>query len=67
MRVPPDNRITQLLIAWSEGDSGALKELTPLIYEQLRHLAPSGGRGSAGSITFHGEERGNTQERRDKV
>jgi RNA polymerase sigma factor (TIGR02999 family) len=35
----PDNRITQLLVAWSEGDSGALEDLTPLIYEQLRSMA----------------------------
>jgi RNA polymerase sigma factor (TIGR02999 family) len=39
MPAPPDNRITQLLIAWSEGDSGALQDLTPLIYEQLKLMA----------------------------
>jgi RNA polymerase sigma factor (TIGR02999 family) len=39
MPLPPDDRITQLLVAWSEGDSGALEYLTPLIYEQLRRLA----------------------------
>jgi RNA polymerase sigma factor (sigma-70 family) len=39
MPLPPDDRITQLLVAWSEGDSGALENLTPLIYEQLRRLA----------------------------
>ena len=39
MPAPPDNRITELLIAWSGGDSGALEDLTPLIYEQLRRLA----------------------------
>ena len=39
MPTPPDGRITELLIAWSEGDSGALRDLTPLVYEQLRHLA----------------------------
>jgi RNA polymerase sigma factor (TIGR02999 family) len=39
MPAPPENRITELLIAWSGGDSGALEDLTPLIYEQLRHLA----------------------------
>ena len=39
MPLPPDDRITQLLVAWSEGDSGALDNLTPLIYEQLRRLA----------------------------
>jgi RNA polymerase sigma factor (TIGR02999 family) len=39
MPAPPENRITELLVAWSEGDSGALEDLTPLIYEQLRRLA----------------------------
>jgi RNA polymerase sigma factor (TIGR02999 family) len=39
MAEPPESRITQLLVAWSEGDSGALSDLTPLIYEQLRGLA----------------------------
>jgi RNA polymerase sigma factor (TIGR02999 family) len=39
MPLPPDDQITQLLVAWSEGDSGALEDLTPLIYEQLRRLA----------------------------
>ncbi len=32
-------RLTQLLADCSHGDSGALKELTPLVYEDLRRLA----------------------------
>jgi RNA polymerase sigma factor (sigma-70 family) len=39
MPLPGDDRITQLLLAWSEGDSGALQDLTPLIYDQLKRLA----------------------------
>lgn len=31
--------VTQLLLAWSEGDEGALQQLIPLIYEELRRLA----------------------------
>src|SRR5882724_6871416 len=31
--------VTQLLAEWSNGDSAALAELTPLIYEELRRLA----------------------------
>jgi len=31
--------ITQLLIAWNEGDQRARDELTPLIYDELRRLA----------------------------
>src|SRR2546430_13839940 len=32
-------RVTQLLTRWSEGDDGALAELTPLVYGELRRLA----------------------------
>lgn len=31
--------ITQLLQAWSHGDSSALKKLTPLVYKELHRLA----------------------------
>jgi RNA polymerase sigma factor (TIGR02999 family) len=31
--------ITMLLKAWSHGDRGALDRLTPLLYDELRHLA----------------------------
>ena len=31
--------ITNLLKAWSHGDAAALDRLTPLIYDELRHLA----------------------------
>jgi RNA polymerase sigma factor (TIGR02999 family) len=31
--------ITTLLKAWSHGDRGALDRLTPLLYDELRHLA----------------------------
>ncbi len=33
------HRVTQLLTEWSHGDDAALAELTPLVYEELRHLA----------------------------
>ena len=33
------HRVTQLLAEWSNGDSAALAELTPLIYEELQRLA----------------------------
>src|SRR5437762_4213764 len=32
-------RVTELLADWSHGDDGALAELTPLVYEELRRLA----------------------------
>ena len=31
--------VTNLLKAWSRGDAAALGRLTPLIYDELRHLA----------------------------
>jgi RNA polymerase sigma factor (TIGR02999 family) len=33
------HRVTQLLQQWSRGDTAALAELTPLVYEELRRLA----------------------------
>jgi RNA polymerase sigma factor (TIGR02999 family) len=32
-------QVTQLLVAWSEGDQSALETLTPLVHEELRRLA----------------------------
>jgi len=32
-------RVTDLLTRWSEGDDAVLAELTPLVYEELRRLA----------------------------
>jgi RNA polymerase sigma factor (TIGR02999 family) len=36
---PPSHEVTQLLIAWSNGDRDARDELMPLVYEELRRLA----------------------------
>src|SRR6266550_2506250 len=35
----PEQAMTGLLVRWSHGDDGALAELTPLVYEELRRLA----------------------------
>src|SRR5204863_691724 len=32
-------RVTDLLVQWGQGDDRALSELTPLVYEELRRLA----------------------------
>src|SRR2546428_198634 len=32
-------RVTELLVRWSQGDDAALAELTPLVYGELRRLA----------------------------
>ena len=33
------HEITELLMAWGEGDQEALEQLTPLVHAELRHLA----------------------------
>ncbi len=35
----PSRNVTQLLLAWGEGDQSALERLTPLVYEELHRLA----------------------------
>jgi RNA polymerase sigma factor (TIGR02999 family) len=32
-------KVTELLVQWSHGDDGALAELTPLVYDELRQVA----------------------------
>jgi RNA polymerase sigma factor (TIGR02999 family) len=34
-----ETEVTALLLRWRNGDAGALNELVPLIYEELRHIA----------------------------
>ena len=41
MSDPTPKRITQLLVAWSNGDRAALDELVPLVHAELRRLARS--------------------------
>ncbi len=38
---PTSHEVTQLLLAWSEGDKQALDRLVPLVYDELRRLAQS--------------------------
>ena len=38
---PTSHEITQLLLAWSDGDKQALDRLVPLVYDELRRLAQS--------------------------
>jgi RNA polymerase sigma factor (TIGR02999 family) len=35
----PRGDVTDLLVAWSNGDEKALASLVPLVYEELRHMA----------------------------
>ena len=34
-----EDKVTQLLLAWRNGDTQALDRLTPLVYDELRRLA----------------------------
>jgi RNA polymerase sigma factor (TIGR02999 family) len=37
--VAPSGDVTRLLVAWSQGDEGALDTLLPLVYAELREMA----------------------------
>src|SRR5215468_2847298 len=39
MTAPVQHEITQLLLAWSDGDEAAQEKLVPLVYGELRRLA----------------------------
>ena len=39
MTRPSPPEVTQLLLAWGDGDQAALEKLTPLVYDELRRLA----------------------------
>jgi len=41
MTTAPSQNITRLLLEWSDGKSGALESLFPLVYEELRVIAQS--------------------------
>jgi RNA polymerase sigma-70 factor, ECF subfamily len=36
---PREDGVTQLLLAWADGDETAFERLVPLVYSELRHLA----------------------------
>lgn len=39
MTTPSPQQVTQLLVAWNNGDKAALDELIPLVHEELHRLA----------------------------
>src|SRR5215475_14746708 len=39
MPKPNPHEVSQLLLAWSEGDKAAMNQLMPLVYSELRRLA----------------------------
>jgi RNA polymerase sigma factor (TIGR02999 family) len=50
--IRPDQSVTELLLKWGGGDKGALDELIPLVYDELRRLAASYLRRRSGSNTL---------------
>ena len=39
MTTPSAHEVTELLLAWSQGDQASLERLTPLVYRELHRLA----------------------------
>ena len=39
MTAPSSHSVTQLLLAWRQGDAAALEQLVPVVYQKLRRLA----------------------------
>src|SRR5438552_2258264 len=39
MATPTSHEVTQLLLAWSDGDQAALDRLIPFVHDQLRRIA----------------------------
>lgn len=39
MSTPSPNEVTQLLLAWGQGDASALERLMPVVYDELKRLA----------------------------
>src|SRR5207248_2804200 len=39
MTTPSTHEVTELLLAWSQGDQASLEKLTPLVYQELHRLA----------------------------
>lgn len=52
MAAVPARDVTELLLAWSEGEEAALAALVPLVYAQLHHLARHYMRAERGVLTL---------------
>jgi len=52
MATPSTHEITELLLAWSNGDKEALEKLTPLVYQELYRLARAYLRGERAGHTL---------------
>ena len=47
MDTPSSSNVTQLLIAWGNGDKDALDQLMPLVYDELHRMAARQMRGTS--------------------
>ncbi|MCI0389306.1 MAG: sigma-70 family RNA polymerase sigma factor [Acidobacteria bacterium] len=52
MAIPSTHEITNLLLAWGDGDRCALEKLTPLVYQELHRLAQCYLRGERAGHTL---------------
>jgi RNA polymerase sigma-70 factor (ECF subfamily) len=50
--MPPDRPVTELLSAWRTGDSAALEQLIPIVYDELRRVAGRYMRGEQSGHTL---------------
>jgi RNA polymerase sigma-70 factor (ECF subfamily) len=56
MTVPASQNVTEMLIAWGQGDEAARDELIPLVYDQLRRMARHHLRGERAGHTLQTSE-----------
>ena len=52
IHAPASSEVTELLIAWQQGDESALERLTPLVYAELHQLAASCFKKERGEIVL---------------
>jgi RNA polymerase sigma factor (TIGR02999 family) len=52
MTIPTSQNVTEMLIAWGQGDEAARDALIPLVYDQLRRIARYHLRGERGGHTL---------------
>jgi RNA polymerase sigma factor (TIGR02999 family) len=52
MTLPPPQNVTQMLLAWGDGDEAARDALIPVVYEQLRRIAGHHLRGERAGHTL---------------
>ncbi len=56
MTIPTSQNVTEMLIAWGQGDEAARDALIPLVYDQLRRIARHHLRGERASHTLQTSE-----------